>query len=47
MITYIKVLLCFFSLFYGIIGLNEEKSNKGFIALLFIVILLATEVWPL
>ena len=47
MITYIKVLLCFFSLFYGLIGLNEEKSNKGFIALLFIAMLLATEVRPL
>ena len=47
MITYIKVLLCFFSLFYGLIGLNEEKSNKGFIALLFVAVLLATEVWPL
>lgn len=47
MILFIRVFLCFFSLLYGIVGLNEEKSNKGFIALLFITLLIAMEVLSL
>ena len=43
MIIVIKVILALFTVLYGILGTNECKPIKGFIAVIFALMLIATE----
>lgn len=43
MIIAIKIILALFTVLYGLIGTNEGKPIKGLIAIIFALMLIATE----
>lgn len=46
MITFIQALICFFAFLYAVVGLGEGNTSKGYIALIFTAMIIATEVLP-